>query len=175
MTFAVPLSRKVSAAAIPAGGEAMRIEATPAEQAAIAAAYGLPAVHAFQADLRLQPEGTSGVRVRGMITAGIERLCVVSLEVFPVALREPFTLSFAPVLPAKSKLSDLDEMEVELDADDPPEPIENGMIDVGASICEFFAMALDPYPRKPGVAFQSPETDAKSGNPFSVLAKLKRD
>ncbi len=36
--------------------------------------------------------------------------------------------------------------------EDPPDPIIDGKIDLGALAAEFFALGLDPYPRKPGVA-----------------------
>jgi len=41
---------------------------------------------------------------------------------------------------------------------------------------EFLALALDPYPRKPGVEFESPQPEAEpdeKASPFAALAKLK--
>jgi hypothetical protein len=47
------------------------------------------------------------------------------------------------------------DIEVKLNEDDPPEPIVDGIIDLGAVTLEFLALALDPYPRKPGVSFDA--------------------
>ena len=51
-----------------------------------------------------------------------------------------------------------------------PDPIVDGKIDLGALTAEFFALGLDPYPRKPGVSFESPEQPEASVSPFSALA-----
>jgi hypothetical protein len=60
---------------------------------------------------------------------------------------------------------------------DPPDPIVNGRIDLGALASEFLALGLDPYPRKPGVEFKSLTEDADDArpSPFAVLGKLKKD
>jgi hypothetical protein len=37
-------------------------------------------------------------------------------------------------------------------------------------------LAIDPYPRAPGVAFELPETESiKPESPFAVLSRLKRE
>jgi hypothetical protein len=56
---------------------------------------------------------------------------------------------------------------------DPPDPIENGTIDLGALAAEFLALGLDPYPRKPGAEF-APISDPQdvAERPFDVLKKL---
>jgi uncharacterized metal-binding protein YceD (DUF177 family) len=191
MSADAPLSRKITVAALPKEGEVVRIEANKNELSAMAEAYAIPQIRRFVADFRLRPEGKAGANLRGAIDVEMDRICVVSLESFPVALREPVELTFAPARPApeqparqsrdkSGKGRDLDdeiELDVMFDGDDPPEPIENGVIDLGAVACEFFALSLDPYPRKPGVEFQSAEAaDGKEPakvNPFAVLARLK--
>ena len=45
---------------------------------------------------------------------------------------------------------------VELADEDRPDPVVDGKIDLGAVAAEFFALGLDPYPRKPGVEFVAP-------------------
>ena len=49
------------------------------------------------------------------------------------------------------------------------------MIDIGEVAAEFLALALDPYPRKPGVEFAPPEEEAPTGSAFGALARLKDD
>jgi uncharacterized metal-binding protein YceD (DUF177 family) len=61
-----------------------------------------------------------------------------------------------------------------LDAVDPPDLIEDGIIDLGGYVVEHLALELDPFPRKPGAEFTPPETDPEP-SPFAVLARLKPD
>jgi len=35
-------------------------------------------------------------------------------------------------------------------------------------------LAIDPYPRKAGVAFEPPAKEADTGGPFAALAALKK-
>src|SRR5690606_27497406 len=51
--------------------------------------------------------------------------------------------------------------EIVLDADGPdgPETFSGDSIDVGALAEQFFALAVDPYPRKPGAALDNPGDD----------------
>ena len=41
---------------------------------------------------------------------------------------------------------------------------------LGALTAEFFALGLDPYPRKPGVEFAAPAEEAAPDSPFAALA-----
>jgi hypothetical protein len=58
-----------------------------------------------------------------------------------------------------------------LDAQDQPDPIVEGRIDLGALAAEFMALGLDPYPRKPGAAFAPPAEAAGADSPFEALAE----
>jgi uncharacterized metal-binding protein YceD (DUF177 family) len=67
-------------------------------------------------------------------------------------------------------------------AEDPPEVAVGGRIDLGEIAVVHLALALDPYPRAPGAAFDAkawgvePEKDEKptTVSPFAALAKLKK-
>jgi len=54
--------------------------------------------------------------------------------------------------------------------EDDPDPVIDGKIDLGALATEFFALGLDPYPRKPGVEFVAPAESAPPDSPFAALA-----
>ena len=41
-------------------------------------------------------------------------------------------------------------------ADDPPEVLHDGAVDLGAVATEFLLLGIDPYPRKPGAVFDAP-------------------
>ena len=55
--------------------------------------------------------------------------------------------------------------------EDEPDPIIDGKIDLGALAAEFFALGLDPYPRKPGATFEESTESEPADSPFSALAK----
>ena len=68
-----------------------------------------------------------------------------------------------------------EEEEIRFDAEDEPDPLIDGRIDLGELAAEFVALGLDPYPRKPGVEFEAPErTETKRTSPFASLAATAR-
>ena len=59
---------------------------------------------------------------------------------------------------------------------DPPDPIVDGRIDLGAIALEFLTLSLDLYPRKPGAEFadvQIGEADDAADSPFAALQRFK--
>ena len=60
------------------------------------------------------------------------------------------------------------------DTPDPPEPVDNGLIDLGRVATDALYLALDPYPRKPGAVFD-PVVEAADpeDHPFAALKALK--
>ena len=90
------------------------------------------------------------VHVAGRVRARIGQTCVVSLDPIENDIDEPIDLIFAP--PEQiPQLADLVDEATESDTEipDPPEPIENGVIDLGRVATDALFLAVDPYPRKP--------------------------
>ena len=57
---------------------------------------------------------------------------------------------------------------------DPPEPIENGIIDLGRLATDALYLAIDPYPRKPDAVFEPlVEAADPEDHPFAALKALK--
>jgi hypothetical protein len=59
-----------------------------------------------------------------------------------------------------------------------PEPLPADAIDLGEAVVQQLAVALDPYPRKPGAEIPAEysgaaDTDGRGG-PFASLARLRR-
>lgn len=183
-----PFSRPLAAVDVPEAGLELTIVGRPAECEALARADGLRALSRLEADVRVMREGAGGLRVTGELRAAVRQVCVVSLEEFDTQIVEPIDLSFAPEPtpdspsrerrsrdrrapppvetkePKTSHIVDLDE--------DQPDPLIDGRIDLGAIVAEFLALALDPYPRKPGVSFA--ESGEKSApDPVSPFARLR--
>jgi hypothetical protein len=60
------------------------------------------------------------------------------------------------------------------EAAEPPEPLVDGIIDLGVIAVEFLMLGIDPYPRKKGVEFVTPNAPDPATSPFSALGKLKK-
>lgn len=145
----------------------LALAATAAECAALAARFGILAVHALEASLRLAPEPGGAVRARGELRAEVEQVCVVSLDPVRQAVRAPLDLR---ILAEGERPAD----------DDPESPDEiesrGGQVDLGEAVAEQLALALDPYPRAPGAALPpiaEPPAPAARPNPFALLAARK--
>ena len=152
-------SRPLRVEPLPRDGLEMDIEANAAEREKLAALNGLPAIARLSASFRIK-KWRRGVEVEGELSARLTQTCVVTLEPFEVDVEEPIDVRFLPGAPADS----LDE--------DAPDPLVDGKIDLGAVTSEFLTLALDPYPRKPGVAFEPPSDADGPDSPFARLRAL---
>lgn len=156
-----PFSRPISVDLVPKDGLARDIEANAQERAGLAALNGLPAIASLAASLNVRRVGKGGFEVSGQVRARATQTCVVTLEPFEVEIAEPVAARFAsprePIPPrsavAKRAPAEPEPPNVDVDA---PDTIMDGVIDLGAVAAEFFALALDPYPRKPGAVFAPP-------------------
>ncbi len=172
MTEAGPFSRVMRVDALPQEGQVVTIEATAAEREALASFYELPAIAALMATLRLEPWGRGGARVTGAVHGELTQTCVVSLEPFPATVGEDVDVRFTPQSAADSRSSEAQEARTfSLADEDDPDPIPDGKIDLGALTAEFFALGLDPYPRKPGAVFEGRRKPEPADSPFSALAQ----
>lgn len=170
MIEAIPFSRPVRVDALPREGQTVTIEATSAERQALASFFELPAIAALTATLRVEPWGHGGARVSGAVRGALTQVCVVSLEPFPATVDEAVDARFAPRAASDSKPTAARET-FSLDDEDEPDPVVEGKIDLGALAAEFFALGLDPYPRKPGATFEQSAESEPADSPFAALAK----
>ena len=58
--------------------------------------------------------------------------------------------------------------------EEPPEPLIDGTVDLGAIATEFLVLGIDPYPRKADVEFKPPQVAADAPHPFAGLEALKK-
>ncbi len=161
-----PLSRPIEVGRLPRGRAEVSVEATEEECAALARDFGIPAVRDLVGRYALT--GTvSRLTVTGTVEAVVTQVCTVTLEPFETAVREPVEVVYSDAPPPEEPEEGPPE-----GAPEPPDPIVNGRIDLGSLAAEFLALGLDPYPRKPGVAFAPPAEDAEE-TPFAALHTLK--
>jgi uncharacterized metal-binding protein YceD (DUF177 family) len=166
-------SRPVRVDDLAPGETDIRLEASAEEREALARRFELLSMESLTARVALMPEAGGLVRLTGTLRARLTQACVVTLAPVEAEVEASFERLYAP--PTLER--DLPEEE-ELGEDDPPDPIENGAIDLGEAVAEQLGLEIDPFPRAPGVEFAGYSSDgqgetAKPASPFAVLAKLK--
>lgn len=171
-------SRKIEAVSVGARGSERQIEASAAECAALAELLDLLALDRLVASLSLRRLSSGIIEVKGRLEADVVQQCVVSLEPLPAAVTDSFKVNYGEV----DLGPDISDLEIDYEEADPPEPITDGVIDLGAIVAEHLSLALDPYPRKPDAALNAefkPETSEiieesqpATRKPFSGLDKL---
>jgi uncharacterized metal-binding protein YceD (DUF177 family) len=177
MSTANPWSVPVTVMQIPDTGLHRDIEAAEAAREAMAEVAGLREILSARASLDVTPERGGRVHVTGHVRARIGQTCVVTLDPIENEIDEPIDLIFAPPeqIPDLSDLVD-EAAESETEIPDPPEPIINGVIDLGRLATDALFLAVDPYPRRPDAVFDPPvETADPIDHPFAALKALRLD
>ena len=167
----------IAAAQIPETGLHRDLEADQAIRNAVADVGGLREVLSVQASFDVTPKSGGSFHVAGHVRARIGQTCVVTLEEIESDIDEPIDLTFAPSEQIPQMAALVDEAEAsDEETPDPPEPIENGMIDLGRLATDALFLAVDPYPRKPGAVFE-PVVEAADpeDHPFAALKALKAE
>ena len=175
MNTADPWSVRVAVAQIPDTGMHRDFDADQASRKAMAEVAGLREVISASASLDVVPKSGGRFHVTGYVRARIGQTCVVTLDPIENEIDEPIDLVFAPAEQIPN-LSDLVDEAAESDTEipDPPEPIIDGVIDLGRIATDALFLAVDPYPRRPGATFQPPvETVDPIDHPFAALKALK--
>ena len=172
---AIGFSRLASVARALNGAVRLHIAASDDERAMLSRQLGLEALERLEADATLRPAELAGsLRLSAEWSAEVVQACVVTLEPIASHLADRFELIFAPAIADEASGGDL--VAFDLDADDPPEPLPDDAIDVGAAVVEQLALALDPYPRKIGAelpsASASAEADGIKESPFAKLREI---
>jgi uncharacterized metal-binding protein YceD (DUF177 family) len=165
----------IAVAQIPETGLHREIEADQAMRNAIAETGGLREVLSARASFDVTPKSGGRFHVAGHVWARIGQTCVVTLDPIENDIDELIDLMFAPPeqVPQMAALVDVAE-ESDEETPDPPEPIENGTIDLGRLATDALYLAVDPYPRKPDAVFE-PMVEAADpeDHPFAALKALK--
>jgi uncharacterized metal-binding protein YceD (DUF177 family) len=168
--MAPEFSRLLPVAQIGMGEITRSIEATPEERARVAQRLGLQSLVAFTAVFRITRQaGGDEYLAQGRIHARAVRTCVVSLEDFTEPTDIPFTIRFVT-----EEASEDEAMEAPYDYEDGPDEVlyDNDTLDLGEAAVQEYALALNPYPRKPGA--KMPDLGQEGGHPFDVLRNLTR-
>lgn len=163
--------------------EKLVIEANDKERAALAKRFELVSIDSLTAELTIKTASNGEVTLRGTMHAEIVQSCVATLEPVPETVEDAIEVLFSPHvseddLPSNpDDLEDLSEEEL-MALLDQPEPLVDGMIDVGEVVAQFLAVAMNPYPRNDDVEMpdsvkSEEEAQEERPNPFAQLAGLK--
>ena len=160
---------------VPEAGLHRDIEADAGTRQAMAELAGLREILIANASLDVTPRGGGRFHVGGRVRARVGQTCVVTLDPIENEIDEPIDLIFAPPdqIPQMADLVD-EAAEGGVEIPDPPEPIVNGMIDLGRLATDALFLGIDPYPRRKDAVFEPPATAADpEDHPFAALKALQ--
>jgi hypothetical protein len=169
--FARSWSVPIAVTDVPEAGRHFVLVADEGIRTAVAERAGLRALPRLAADFDVTRHGRNGLHVAGRVVATVGQVCVVSLDPVEEDLDEAIDVIFSP-----SSATGTEEIggEIEVPPEDGPEPLVDGLADLGALAVEFLILGINPYPRKPDAHFEPPAADDEVVRPFDVLAALKK-
>ena len=175
----VEFTRPIAMADVGNDGLKLEIQADAVELSRLAERLGVVELKSLTAKGSIHRTKTGQYAVNIDFSAEVLQSCVISLETVTSLVHDRFSESFADE-------GGITETEIDIDpvGDDPPGAIVDGRIDVGELVVQYLALAIDPYPRKPGaivgtdglqgVTVNAPERDeGQKENPFAALGALR--
>jgi hypothetical protein len=171
--MSAPLSHVYNLARLGNSGDEVRIEADETQAAAVAAMAGILSITRLVAVVDLKKTTSSRFLLAYRLEAEVAQACVVTLEPVVAVIdrifsRELHFMGTGRRAPEVAYLGISDQEE------DEPEEIESLHYDLAAPLLEEFLLALEPYPRCPGVEFDpAAHADAPLESPFAILKSLK--
>ena len=159
---------------LPAAGRDITVTLDEPTRAALAEMLKLSAVDSFTARLAVAPL-RGGIRALGQLVADIVQPSVVTFEPVDQHIEEAVDRVFLPAAQAH-KPTPGSEIFIDLEDDDFPDHIDGPEVDLSALLIETLALAIDPYPRRPGESLDSLGIDVAGApaGPFAALEKLKK-
>jgi hypothetical protein len=162
-------TRPLAISDVSSGGRTIRITTDERERSEVARILSVRAVSSLEAELDVLPFGKEGLSVAGEIHAHLTQVCVVTSEDFDSDVVASVAIRFSP--DGRNPNAAFDPAELaDPEAEDPPDLLVGGRIDLADVVVEFLALALDPYPRKPGAVF-SKVPGEKPESPFAALKR----
>lgn len=170
---APPLSVVYDLSDLSEAGAEITVAATPEQRAQLAKWVKVDSVEKFEGLVSLKRLSATRFAYRAEISADVIQSCVVTLEPVPSHLALEIDRSLLLVkLPRRGVAGP---QEVFPASDEGPEQIEDTRYDIAAPLLEEFSLAIEPYPRAPGVVFNPPADEDSTRSPFEALKSLKRD
>lgn len=171
MTSNAPFEKFVELSALSEAGMDVVLAPSETERAQIAEWSDVSAVPIFEAKVTLKRLSPSRFSYVASLKAQVIQPCSVTLDPVTQTIEEKFTRELHLTHAARHR-PELVELAPGAGEDEAPEEIESPRYNVAGPVLEEFSLAIDPYPRAPGVAYEPP-AEEKPESPFAVLAKLK--
>jgi uncharacterized metal-binding protein YceD (DUF177 family) len=153
------------------GPVTLTLEPDAGQRAKIAYDLGLETLPSLTATVTVKP-WLDGAEITGRFEAVVEQLCGLTLDPFEQPLAGEIEVRAVPPGSPHARPEEAGELELDLEAPDPPDLLGEDAVDVAHYVVEHLALAIDPFPRKPGAEFEfTPPAEEES--PFAVLKKLK--
>jgi uncharacterized metal-binding protein YceD (DUF177 family) len=165
-----PWSAPILVRDIPQEGQHYALSADAMTCARVAELAGVREISRLAAEFDAIPRAGGGLRLTGEVTATVGQTCVVTLDPMQVEVAEPVDLVFVPAQAGQTSTAS----EPVGDGEEPPEPLIDGAVDLGAIATEFLLLGIDPYPRKADAVFAPPTHHDRAENPFAALEVLKK-
>ncbi|MEM7617963.1 MAG: DUF177 domain-containing protein [Pseudomonadota bacterium] len=171
------------------GREELTISASEEECKDIARRINVLRIKDISADLVIS-RSAGTYHVTGSFTANVTQECVVTLDPIETNLSESVegwfadkesTVSFAAAKREREGAKSHGEVEI-LEESDDPEPLIEGIIDLGELVTQHLSLAVPSYPHKEGVEFEVTDDKFKINensplkkNPFEALKGWKEN
>jgi uncharacterized metal-binding protein YceD (DUF177 family) len=155
-------------------GAEITLDADATQRARIARWAGVPAVESFGARVHLRKHSANRFSLDADMTADVVQECVVTLEPVRSHLGKHVHRELHLATRLRQRPNEVIPLGAGAGDDEVPEEIESLEYDLAGPLLEEFVLALDPYPRAPGVEFTAPAApEPARENPFAVLKSLK--
>lgn len=179
----------VDAQTVTSNPQKVRIAASEEERKALCKRLDLATISSLSADVTLHRAKGSVIHVNGLMKANVTQSCSITMDPVQTQIEETFEGWYADqeriVMLAKARherLGRLADSEIPiLDESEDPEPLENGMIDIGELVVQHLSLAVDSFPRRRGLEEKEPvevsvagEGSALRKNPFEALKNWKK-
>ncbi len=165
------------------------IEAGEEEKESIARRLAIVRIELLHADISMSRDQNDHIiHICGTLTAEVIQECVVTLEPVSARIEEKFegwfadnekTVSFEKARRDRLKLKAGIDVPI-LEENEDPEPIVDGIIDIGELVVQNLSLLLPVYPHSEGVVFEQSDEDKENQkkselrkNPFSALKDWK--
>jgi uncharacterized metal-binding protein YceD (DUF177 family) len=173
MSAGLPIARSYNLNRLGQAGDTVEIAASEEERRTLAQFVGVPRIDSFSGRVELKRLAADRFRLDFLLMADICQSCVVTLADVPARIERSFSreLHFNPAMHRADLKAHSEDIPLE---DDVPEEIGSLHYDLAAPLVEELVLAMDPYPRAPGVEFEPPsDEDEAPESPFAVLKGLK--
>ena len=170
------LSHSYNLARLGNSGDAVAFAADADQRAVLAQWSEVTALDRFEVRVDLRKAGSDRFELDFTLIVDVVQACVVTLEPVPAHLERRFTreLHFAGHIRRKLPPESQGEVVLDSDLDEGPEEIDSLHYNLVGPVLEEYVLALEPYPRCPGVEFEPPADGMPAKeSPFAALKGLK--